>query len=210
MHMYKISSGIFSLTWMLVDRQCWKVREFGHVKKLVDIFSADCIFPRTQSSLYLGGRLSTNSCTNIGLLRRSFSPVASWWSHSCITVIPIWINGSNRSVLGTGTFLTIIRSVFSNFSGLPKNCVGRTSRLLTTWSASPYRQSCIRFKFPRFANSHAVIVGLRLLMNSGQTSASPQNFGRCSGTSFRAPSYSLVIRLLAFPDLLLTSLPLDF
>lgn len=103
------------------------------------------------------GCFSYDYCTNIRLLRWSFNPAASSWSHSCFTVIPKRINIFNQSALGTEAFPIFFRSIFSKFSGLPKRLRRsfitaatesvRTNRLLTASSASPWCQlSCSRFK----------------------------------------------------------------
>lgn len=48
------------------------------------------------------------------------SPTASRWSQNCFTVILKSIRVSNWSDLGTGAFITFVRSAFGKFSGLPK------------------------------------------------------------------------------------------
>lgn len=131
-------------------------------------------------------------------------------------MIPNFINFSGRSALGAEALLIF---VFIIFAGFPnrfrrsritfKTESGRSNRLLTASSVSPYRQSCSRFRFSKFVNPHAAVVCSKLLMKSSHTAASPQILGRCCDTAFRAVSCSLIIQPMARSDLSPISLHLE-
>uniref|UniRef100_A0A8D8GPT3 (northern house mosquito) hypothetical protein n=1 Tax=Culex pipiens TaxID=7175 RepID=A0A8D8GPT3_CULPI len=109
-----------------------------------------------------------------------------------------------RSARGAGACFTFTNSAFSSFSGLPNmsrrswimsgTALGKTRLPLTFSNASPSSASTSRERFSRLEKPHAAVVCSKQLMNSGQTSGSPLNFGRACPNTFRAAICSRVIR----------------
>uniref|UniRef100_A0A8D8BG98 (northern house mosquito) hypothetical protein n=1 Tax=Culex pipiens TaxID=7175 RepID=A0A8D8BG98_CULPI len=142
----------------------------------------------------------------MGLFRWSCRPAASRWSHNCFTTIPKLMKVAKRSACGAGACLTFSSNAFSSFSGLPNmfrrswmmpgTALGKTRLLRTFSSASPSRASTSRVRFSMLEKPHAAVVCSKQLMNSGQTSGSPLNFGKACDTTFRAAICSRVMRVV--------------